>query len=284
MKAFVSGRPYWWQWFTILSLDATFAALSWQAMAFRVAGTPLRWPHAVVLGASVWLAYAADRWIEGWRLTPEQAQTQRHYFAVRWRWPLFAVWLLVLALDLFAAFAGLTSREFEAGLLLFGAVAVYLLSHQLLHRHHPWRLPKEICVALLMVGGVTIFPVAQPDVRPPALAGLATGFGLLCFANCALIALWEHEVDLAQGQESLAQQFGRVAPLSRALPWALALAALGSATWLTRGWNQRAMLCVSSSSALLGVVDRLEKRMGRQLARVLADVVLLTPLVLLAFH
>lgn len=281
MKSFVSGRPYWWQWFTILSLDATFAAVAWQAVTFRAANVPLRPGHPAILGASVWLAYAADRWIEGWRLSPDQARTQRHFFAVRWRWPLLVVWVAVCVGDVALAITSLTLREFVAGTALLAAVAAYLLSHQLLHRHHRWRLPKELCVAALMVGGVSVFPLAQPGVNAWSLVPVEFGFGALCFANVALISLWEREVDIAHGQESIARRLGRAAPFGRVLPWLLAGVALGASGLHPRGWNQRALACVAASSALLGGVDLLERHTGRQLARVLADVVLLTPFIAL---
>ena len=58
-------RLGWWRWPTVLSLDAPAVVLGWQAVLAHAARVRLEWPHAVVLSASVWLAYAADRWIEG---------------------------------------------------------------------------------------------------------------------------------------------------------------------------------------------------------------------------
>src|SRR5580658_7946163 len=101
-----SRRPRWWQWPTVLSLDAPAVALLWQWLLGWIAAVPLPAPRAFVLGASVWLAYSADRWIEGWRLSPERIRTKRHYFYQRWRWPVAAVWLLVFAADLRAAARG----------------------------------------------------------------------------------------------------------------------------------------------------------------------------------
>lgn len=278
LKTFVSGRPYLWQWPTVLSLDAPAVALSWQWLLARPARVTLGWPHAVVLGSSVWLAYAADRWIEGWRLAPGGARTQRHHFYQQWRWPVAVLWLLVLAVDLFTACTALTRREFVAGLLLLAPVLAYLLSHQFIHRHHAWRAPKEICVAVLLAGGVALFPLAQPAAAFPPVAAPLALFALLCFANCALISVWEHEIDGSHGQTSLSRQFRRGAAFSRALPWLLAvLAVLLGAT--ETGSPRLAAGCAASSSVILGLIDRLEPRLGWQLARVLADVALLTPLV-----
>ncbi len=277
MKAFVPGRPYWWQWPTVLSLDAPAVAVLWQWQLARVAGVALAVHHAFVLGGSVWLAYAADRWIEGWRLEPAQVRTQRHLFYQRWRWPLLALWTGVLAGTLGVALRRLTGRELLAGLLLLGPVLAYLLLHQLAHRNSLWRAPKELCVALLFAGGASCFALAR---APGALRGMAIPLGLfalLCFANCALISLWEREVDRAHGQVSLALQYPGGGRILRLLPWLAAIAAAAAAA-VWSGSLREATLATAISGVLLGQVDRLQPRWGRQLARALADAALLSPL------
>jgi len=273
----VPGRPHWWQWPTILSLDAPAVALAWQWLLARTAHVALGWPQMAVLGASVWLAYAADRWIEGWRLAPGQILTQRHHFYHRCRWPLAALWIVILAIDLVIAARHLSGREFAAGSMLLGPVLAYLLSHQLVHRHHPARAPKEACVALLLAGGVAVFIVARPGADLAALAGPLALFCLLCFANCALISGWESHVDAAHGQTSLALQSARARALSRSLPWLLAAVSLVFA-FIEHEPVRTAGLCAMAAGVLLGCVDRAEPAVGWQLARVLADVALLTPL------
>ncbi|HWA09987.1 MAG TPA: hypothetical protein VG838_11100 [Opitutaceae bacterium] len=281
MKPASGARPSWWQWPTVLSLDAPIVALLWQWLLARSARVPLGNAERFVLGSSVWLAYAADRWIEGWRLAPDQVRTQRHAFYQRWRWPVAVGWGLVLAADLAFAFARLSPAEFRTGLLLLGPVAAYLLSHQLVHRHHPWRAPKEICVAALLGAGVAVFLVAQPGAAWRALAAPLALFVLLCFTNCALISAWEHEVDESHGQTSLSHQFRHGAILGRRLAWLLAvLSALLLA--METGSDRVPVACAGASSLLLALLDAGEPRLGWQRARVLADVALMTPLLPLA--
>ncbi len=274
------GRPHWWQWPTVLSLDAPLVAIAWQIALARSAGVNLAGYHIFILGASVWLAYAADRWIEGWRLTPDQVLTQRLLFHQRWRWPVAGAWIVVLGFALVLSFARLTHREFFAGLAVLGCVLVYLLSHQLVHRHHPWRAPKEICVALLLTGGVACFPAAQDPAYLLAVAAPLALFGVLCFANCALISLWENEIDRQHGQNSLVLQYPAGRPFVRAMPWILAGIGIVVVTCLHLPSGD-VTECAVASSVLLGVVDLAHHRLGRQLSRVLADIVLLTPLILL---
>ncbi len=277
MQSSVASRPRWWLWPTILSLDAPAVVVLWQAVIARSGSVDTSATEIAVLGSSVWLAYAADRWIEGWRLVPENIRTHRHRFYQNGRWPIFALWVSVLGLDLAAALRGLSHAALRDGSLILVPVAAYLLSHQLVHRKFPLRAPKEVCVALLLGCGATVFAVSRPGADVHAMAVPLILFVLLCFANCALISVWENEVDRSHGQTSLALQFGRAAAVSRALPWLIV--ALSGAVWYAGVPHAgTAAACAAASGALLGLVDRAEHRMGWIAARVLADVSLMTPL------
>jgi hypothetical protein len=280
----IPDKPRWWQWPTVLSLDAPVVAVLWQWEASRLAGARDRLSWALVLGVSVWLAYAADRWIEAVRLEPERIRTARHSFYGRQRVAVGVTWVVLLAADVSTALVRLDRRSVGAGLVLLAAVAAYLLSHQLVHRHHRWRVPKEACVALLLTAGVALFPLAAPGVAPRPVAVELIPFLLLCFANCALISSWEREVDESHGQTSLARQAGPAAPLIHFLAPAIAAGSLGLAL-RSAGPEREAALCAAGAGFLLFLVDRFQGRGGWRLARVLADAALMTPAAaLLASH
>ena len=226
----------------------------------------------------MWLAYAADRWIEGWRLDPSRVRTHRHRFSQRFRWPLAAAWAAVLAVDVAASLRGLPAPELRAGFLLLLPVVAYLLSHQLLHRERRLRLPKEVCVALLLAAGAAAFPAARPEAHLRAMAIPAAVFALLCLANCALISVWEDEVDRIHGQTSLTLQFGVGAAVSRVLPWAAA-ALCGASCLVGPESSQPSAAGGAASGVLLGLIDLAEKRLGRTAARVVADLAVMTPIV-----
>jgi len=276
VHTFSPGKPHWWQWATILSLDAPAVAVAWQWLFAHTIGSSVGWYHHAILGAGVWMAYSADRWIEGWRLGDDQVQTQRHHFYQRHRWITFAFWLIVFGSSVTLAFRKLDVSDFTAGLILLSPVIVYLLSHQLVHRHHPLRVPKELCVALLFVGGITVFSFNAIDFSDdgPFLAL----FGLLCFADCALISIWEDEVDRQHGQTSLALQFPGGRWLGHLLPWIIALLSLGF-TIHADDSQRTALFCVAASGILLGGVDAMHRPWGRQFARAVADLTLLTPII-----
>jgi hypothetical protein len=131
---------------------------------------------------------------------------------------------------------------------------------------------------VLLGCGAAVFVIAQPAAALDSLIAPLALFTALCFANVALISVWEREVDLTHGQTSLVRQFRRGAAISRTLPWAIVvIAALFSIT--ATGVARASALCALGSGLLLGLVDRAEPRLGWRLAHVLADLVLLTPLV-----
>jgi hypothetical protein len=250
----------------------------WQLTIAHSAGVGIGAAEVAVLGCSVWLAYAADRWIEGCRLLPEDIQTHRHRFYHNWRWPIAIVWISVLILDIGAAVQCLPAREFRAGVFMLFPVAAYLFSHQFVHRVSRWRAPKEICVATLLGAGAALFPACQPGAYVPGIMVSVSLLVFLCFSNCALISRWECDVDRSQGQTSLALQFAGAPAFIRALPWALFL--LSTTAWAVSGPKVGAApACAAASSLLLGLIDLAETRIGRIPARVLADVALMTPLI-----
>jgi hypothetical protein len=264
-----------------LSLDAPTVTMLWQWLLAHVAHVSLSWYHYAIVGTSIWLSYAADRWLESWRVPAARLQTPRHQFYLRHRRVTAGVWCGALAGALWLSFTRLTGRELAAGSLLLVPVLVYLLSHQLVHRGYPWRLPKEVCVAGLLGGGAAVFAACAPAVRVAALAEGGGWFVALAFVNCSLIGRWEQTVDRAQGQDSLILWYpwsGRVVPL---LPWMLlAGAAVG---WMVGHGDLRTLrACAAVSAGLLGLIDRAERRTGWPIARVLADAALLTPAVWLA--
>lgn len=267
-------RTSWWQWPTVLSVDAPVVAVLWQLLLARVAGVDIGWPGPVVLALSVWLAYAADRWIEGWRLDADVIRTPRHHFYKEYRWPVAVLWIAALVADIAIAFARLDTRDIAAGFALIAAVAMYLLSHQLVHRHRAWRAPKELCVAALLSAGVVVF-LTESTQRGALMMPLAL-FALLCFTNCALISVWEREVDRAHGQTSLALGAEDHEGVIRQMPLMIAVLA-AVASMLGAGPSRDAALAAAASAVLLALVDRLERKAGRQPARVLADIALMTP-------
>ena len=270
-------RPRWWQWPTILSIDAPIVLLVWQAAVAAAAGVALGWPHRAVLAASVWLAYVADRWLEAWRLPASIVRTPRHAFYQRRRWPVAVVGVVILAADIAVATTTLPAGDLVAGSWLALAAACYVLSHQWLHRTARWRVPKELVITVLLAAGVWLFvrQGAVAVVRP--IVGL---FALLVLTNISLISAWEVDVDRRHGQSSLALHSTAAYRWIPLLPWVAAFVALVIA--IAGAPDVRAVAACALASALLLVAsNRMERYTGWPLARVASDLALLTPLALI---
>ena len=244
-------------------------------------GATLRWPHVFVLAASVWLAYASDRWIEGWRLDRRSVRTPRHLFYQHQRWPVALVCTLVLVADVAIAWSTLTQRELLHGLLLACAVLAYLISHQWVHRHSRWRVPKEIVIAGLLSAGVALFVLEAP--RAALLTWTLPLFTMLCFTNCALISLWERGVDVSHGQTSLALRSDNMSAAIAWLPW-IAVGASVAVALVGPFGARDAAFCGVISGLLLVHVARVAPRIGWPRARVLSDLTLMTPAIWLVLR
>ncbi len=188
-----------------LSLDAPLLAVAWAALFAQRTGGGLDPKRLALLGAGVWLAYSADRWLDGLRLERGQAGTERHEFAIRHRAALLAVWSLVLTLSAGWAPFVLGVRELSAALVLAAGGGIYVVACQLWPRALRQRPPRELLVGALVAVSVLLFSGAG------AGSGfLIAAFGALCALDCAAISAWEASVDARRAEPSLALSWPRL--------------------------------------------------------------------------
>ncbi len=267
--------PRLWEWPHLLSLDAPLVALGWQLWWARWTGVSLGWAHHAVLGLSVWLIYLADRLADSlvlFRGNREAAHvSSRHHFSRRHRWALGALVVTVVATLVVLAPLGLPVRDFRAGLGLLALQAGYFFAiHFRGHRRILERMPwlKEAWVGASFALGTAWFPgCALTQVPTFALGAVLTGFGLVCFLNCALISDWENPIRARGGNPRGA--FG----------WACAgLAALGV---MASPFLGAIVWPLVMGAAGLWWLDQQRATLPREALRVLADVVLMAPWVFL---
>ena len=256
-----------WELPGVVSLEAPLVAALWQRLLAQTLGVPLGWPQTLLLGAGVWLVYAADRWLDA---HGEGELSLRHRFYRRYRLSIAALWFVVLALSLGLALTRLGALELTAGLALTALAVAYLLRRHLT-RGQPF---KELEVAGLFGLGVGFFLLFAGAPRLPLLELLAP-FITLCFVNVALIGLWE-------GDERSAPLALRFPALERALPvWAFVLAGacLLAAVF---GPYRPVYLAAALSTLSLGLLAK-SATFKPATRHVLADAALLTPLLFLSW-
>ncbi len=106
-----------------------------------------------------------------------------------------------------------------------------------------------------------------------------TLFAGLCSFNCICIAVWERELDRAQGRISIATVFPRVRRVLHPALLLLIAASLLLAAVASDGRN--VYLCIATSALLLAAVQFFRANINSDSSTALADLVLLTPLALL---
>lgn len=266
-------------WLSILCLDAPLVAVVWQWLFARSFGARLSLSLRVLLFLTAWLIYLGDRFADTIRLPAEAPISLRHRFC---RQHIVGWWLAIVVI--FVVDTSLALRTLDLQMLLLGGTLAAICGLYLFANHSlggRWRsLPmKEKAIGALFAAGTTLAVVGQ-------LPGLTISFGfavilfaVLCTFNCLCIAAWERELDAAQGKTSLLTGWPAVARLLKPLGFTIA----GSALVLAVVWRFAAplWLCIAASALLL-VRLHSATSIQRDTRTALADLVLLTPVVILA--
>jgi hypothetical protein len=264
-------------WFNILGLDAPLVALVWQDFFAWSFGVPLTVAERVVLGLSFWLGYAADRWLDGWKIPPDAPASDRHQFARQHRGPLVAVWSLVLAGSVTLSCFALPRYLIARGLILVACVGVYFFLYQWPGTTRWLRGLKELAVAILFSAGTLLF--IRPNRFDSGFWWPAAAWCLLCFLDCYAIACWEMELDRAANQESIVTRWPF---LARGFKFAASLTILFAlAPLLVRLFPSppRLGLAVAAGALVLMLLDFAKGSIAIGVLRVSADLALLTPLI-----
>ncbi len=246
----------------LLSLDAPTVAVVWTWFIARCFGVLLPWNVLAAMGLVVWIIYVLDRLLDA-RRSREPLQP-RHFFHHRHRrgFTRGACCALALTLPLIATLSRPALR------LDVGLGASLLLWCGVIHRWFRSRaasLPKEFVVGLFFACATMIPTLARLAAPPPALILAAILLGALCTINCLYISAWE------SGNSATPANFAI----------ALAAASVLAAVVEPRHWQ--VFGATGLAAALLTLLSHLRQRLGATSLRAAADLVLLTPLLLVPF-
>jgi hypothetical protein len=232
---------------------------------------------------AVWILYAADRLLDAGLLSAHPLDTgtleARHHFHHRHR-TAFLTGILLASAALAALLPQLSPEAIRLYLILGTLVfAYFVLIHATRAAH---RLPKEFAVGICFAAAIFIPTVARrPDLRLPLLAP-ALLFAALCSLNCLFIYAWEHT------QPALHPAHPTTAlALRNLVPTAVTAAAVGVALTLltlTPDPGPQARLIPAATTvsiALLLLLHHRRQPVAPLTLRAAADLVLLTPLLLL---
>jgi hypothetical protein len=270
-----------WLWPNLLSLDAPLVAVAWQWL-FAVS-MKVKLPTGVylVLGLTVWIIYTVDRLFDAERLTDVEKSTARHRFHRKFHKSLLVLVLGAVALDAWLIYSQVARALLVPGLFAGALVAVYFLLRFARQPGHGSPPPREILCGFAFAGGTVVsvyFYGGQLEDITRTLHPLF--FALLCVFNCLAIAAWERESDEANDDPSTASaRPNLIAELPIVL---LVLAAAAGVLQFTSfpdyGWSVFTGVCAAALA--LALLIHFQKRFSKSALRVLADVALLTPLVI----
>ena len=267
-------------WLNLLCLDAPLVAIAWQWLFARSFGAQLDWWLRALLFLTAWLIYLGDRFADTIRLPATAPRSQRHRFCQEHMIGWWVAIVVIFVVDTSLALRTLDLQMFFLGATLAAACAVYLFFNHLLGGR--WRpIPmKEKAVGTLFAAGTTLAVVGELPGLSISFAFALVLFAILCTLNCLCIASWERELDRAQGKTSLLTSWPAAARALRPIGFGIIMVALV----LALAWRFAAPLwmCLAASAGLLIWVQGAVS-LPRDNRTALADLVLLTPLVALAF-
>jgi hypothetical protein len=272
----------------LASLDAPTVAIVWSLGFAWVARVRVPQFSLVSLALTVWAFYVADRLLDARRALGAnrlEGLRDRHYFHWRFRRilvplgiaaALAAAWLFfpnipaamcerdaVVAAAALAYFRGVHLRR-EIAPQPSGAVA------RILARVPSWVLTKELLVGVLFAAGCALPAWNRAISRPGALILPVAFFAALAWLNCYAIDRWEAGSPWSEPM--------RITAAASFVGLAGAIAAVTVASNSPR--VSGLLLAGAVSALLLGWLDRLRSRITPLALRAAADLVLLTPLVL----
>jgi hypothetical protein len=278
------GSPAWdqplWLWPNLLSLDAPLIAVLWMQLFAVSEDVRLSPVVTLVLGLAVWLIYVADRLFDGMFATTG-LQAVRHRFHMAHRNVLLAGASLALAITCLACLE-LDTLTLEFGTLLtlvvlayFGAIHGRLVKRRLC-------LPKEMVVAVVFGAG-TFFPASiHARGSYPAMAIVLALFVVICWLNLVLIEYAEWMV-LRHGKTQRPHVSTVMA--GQYLPWFGGGAAIMALLVFCSPYactERPALLALVLSAVALAGLSYCWRCLSSNAVRVLADVALLSPLIVLA--
>ncbi len=249
-----SERPPAWLWLSLLSLDAPLIALVWQDFLYRCYPTVLHTAGRAVLGLSVWAIYLADRLLDI-RHHPS-ARTMQHRFYRRFHTPLRLLLALVICLDAVIA-STLRPAVIQKGILVAAGVFTYLCVFPLTG----WTraLWKKPLAAVLFTAGTFVVEWTGAHLLWPAVA-----FCALCLANLITVEHWSRDTS------------AKAAPVWL---WPVLLAVC-IAVFQGRPAFSLWFAAIVASAAGLYSLTRWGRVFSREARCVLADAVLLSPLLI----
>ena len=264
-------------WLNFVCLDAPLVAISWQWLFAHNFHLVVPLGHRIALFFTAWLIYLADRFGDSISLRTSQPKSLRQQFCSRHRNTWLEAIICVAIVDAIVIWKAVDYGTLVPGAILGALTIVYVAIN---HSHSEvWEIipVKEFAVGCLFAAGTLLGVTPHIFAESWTMILAAILFAAVCWLNCVSIAIWERDLDRIQGRHSIATHWPRMnLPVGDVLPILLGGCALLVAFDLLL-WP--VACCLGASGLLLSALCFAP--VSRDERTALADLVLLTPLVLL---
>ena len=260
----------------LTSLDAPTVAVVWTIAFANLAGVHINPWIPVLIACGTWTVYVGDRLLDAqsaMRSGRLGALRERHYFHWRhrrWLIPAACATSAIAAVLIASRLPSIRHRDSvlaAATLLYFSGVHSAVNIPHWIRKH----VSKEFLVGLLFTAGCAAPAFSQLHAAPWPLIVCLSLFTALAWFNCSAIEKWE-----SPGHES------------GVFPQTIVLGAIcftSAAPLFFTDANASALACAAGISAfLLALLNRIRTKISPLTLRTLADIVLLTPIILIAMR
>jgi hypothetical protein len=269
----------------LLSLDAPTVASVWTIFIARCCGLRLPWTSWTAMFVAVWMLYAADRLLDARPQMDGKAPPdleERHRFHHRHRTAFLSA-IAAVSVLLAALLLRLDVRAIQLYVLLATLLATWLL---LIHtRPMPTdkirRLPKELAVGLFFPAAIFVPTAARlPGLRTPLLPA-AVLFAAICTLNCLFLYAWENPAPRLRAHWTTRWACNHLPVLCMGTILLATLVEVVARAHRLPLFDAAPALACGLSALLLLALHAARSRFLPLRLRAMADLVLLTPLLLL---
>lgn len=274
----IAERRRIWLWFNLLSLDAPLVAILWQALFAHCFDAHVTGAAFAALGFAVWFIYVSDRLLDALRGDGDEEVPRHRFYQSNWS-------VLGLCATLGLGVLGWICAQLDPhvlrnGFTMLAAVLAYFAMVHIVPDAVRRFWPKELIVGILFALGTclatwTRTPDPGSEMILPALL-----FAALCWLNCIAIEYWEWN---RYGRAIEKTPHTLTLWVGRRLRWA-ALAICVFAAILAPGPDtglRPLFFAGLLSAAAILWLDHSRRNLSTEALRVLADVSLLSPLLVL---
>ncbi len=263
----------------LASLDAPTVAVVWSLAFARTANVDLPAWVPVLLALGTWAVYIGDRLLDArsaLRTGDLSCLRERHFFHWHRRRSLTPIALVAAGISAFIIFTQMPLVLRERDFVLAVAAVAYFSGVHLPRKegaNRSFLFSKEFLVGVLFTAGCAVPTLSRLDaagIPVPTLWTLLVSvafFAVLAWLNCRAIESWESNTP------------------PRISAYSIRLGCLGvllAVVFLHGTRGESLLITGSTASLLLAILDRLRAKLTPLTLRTAADLVLLTPVILLA--